>query len=66
MCIRDRPTTSRSFPNAIVTIQQIKVMLDRGVLLTDIASSLISVSMGYILGFVLALPMACLLYTSPW
>ena len=36
-------------------------MLDRGVLLTDIASSLISVSMGYILGFVLALPMAILM-----
>ena len=55
------PNTSRSFPNAIVTIQQIKVMLDRGVLLTDIASSLISVSLGYILGFALALPMAILM-----
>ena len=55
------PKTSRSFPNVIVTIQQIKVMLDRGVLLTDIASSLISVSAGYVLGFVLALPMAILM-----
>ncbi|MFR8459672.1 MAG: hypothetical protein ACLVEX_00220 [Ruthenibacterium lactatiformans] len=55
------PNTSRSFPNAIVTIQQIKVMLDRGVLLTDIASSLISVSLGYILGFALALPIAILM-----
>ena len=55
------PLTSRSFPNAIVTLQQIKVMLDRGVLLGDIASSLISVGAGYLLGFVLALPVAILM-----
>lgn len=55
------PSTARSFPNVIVTIQQVKVMLDRGVLLGDIASSLISVSLGYLLGFVLALPVAILM-----
>lgn len=55
------PATSRSFPNIIVTIQQIKVMWDRGVLLTDIGSSLISVGLGYVLGFVLALPVAILM-----
>jgi len=55
------PTTARSFPNLIVTIQQIKVMFDRGVLLTDIASSLISVGLGYVIAFVLALPVAILM-----
>ncbi|HJG27598.1 MAG TPA: ABC transporter permease, partial [Subdoligranulum variabile] len=34
------PLTARSFPNVIVTIQQIGVMYERGVLLTDIGSSL--------------------------
>lgn len=55
------PVTSRSFPNIVVTVQQIKVMWDRGVLLTDIGSSLLSVFMGYALGFVLALPTAILM-----
>ncbi len=55
------PLTARSFPNIIVTIQQIKVMAERGVLLSDIASSLISVSLGYVLGFALALPVAILM-----
>lgn len=55
------PTTARSFPNLIVTIQQIKVMFDRGVLLTDIGSSLISVGLGYVIAFVLALPVAILM-----
>lgn len=55
------PSTSRSFPNAIVTVQQIKVMWDRGVLLTDIQSSLISVGVGYVFGFALALPVAILM-----
>ena len=55
------PLTARSFPNVIVTIQQIGVMFGRGVLLTDIASSLISVIAGYVLGFVIALPVAILM-----
>ena len=55
------PVTSRSFPNVIVTIQQIKVMFDRGVLLTDIGSSLISVGAGYVIGFVISLPVAILM-----
>ena len=55
------PKTSRSFPNVIVTIQQIKVMLDRGVLLKDIGSSLLSVVSGYCIGFALALPVAILM-----
>ena len=55
------PLTARSFPNVIVTIQQIGVMYERGVLLTDIGSSLISVLAGYVLGFVIALPVAILM-----
>ena len=55
------PLTARSFPNVIVTIQQIGVMFGRGVLLTDIASSLISVIAGYVLGIVIALPVAILM-----
>ena len=55
------PVTSRSFPNVIVTIEQIKVMYDRGVLLTDIGSSLISVGAGYVIGFVISLPVAILM-----
>lgn len=55
------PKTSRSFPNVIVTIQQVKVMLDRGVLLKDIGSSMISVVSGYCIGFCLALPVAILM-----
>jgi len=55
------PVTSRSFPNVVVTLQQIPVMLNRGVLLTDIGSSLISVSVGFVLGFVIALPVAILM-----
>lgn len=55
------PVTSRSFPNVIVTIEQIKVMYDRGVLLTDIGSSLISVGAGYVIGFIISLPVAILM-----
>lgn len=55
------PLTARSFPNLIVTIQQIGVMYKRGVLLTDIGSSLISVGAGYVLGFVISLPVAILM-----
>ena len=36
-------------------------MIDRGVLGTDILSSLISVVAGYVLGFVIALPVAILM-----
>lgn len=55
------PATSRSFPNAVTVFKQIGVMFKRGVLLKDIKSSLISVSCGYALGFVIALPLAILM-----
>lgn len=37
------PSTSRAFQNVVVVCQSIKTMIDRGVLGTDILSSLISV-----------------------
>ena len=55
------PNTSRSFPNVIVVLQQIPVMIERNVLFKDISSSLISVGLGYLLGFVIALPVAILM-----
>jgi len=55
------PQTARCFPNIIVTIKQIPIMIERGVLFKDIASSLISVGAGYALGFVIALPVAILM-----
>lgn len=55
------PATSRSFPNIVVVFKQIGVMFKRGVLLKDIQSSLISVSAGYALGFLIALPLAILM-----
>ena len=54
------PSTSRAFQNVVVVCQSIKTMIDRGVLGTDILSSLISVVAGYVLGFVIALPVAIL------
>ena len=55
------PSTSRAFQNVVVVCQSIKTMIDRGVLGTDILSSLISVVAGYVLGFVIALPVAILM-----
>lgn len=55
------PVTSRSFPNAIVVFSSVKTMLNRGVLFKDISSSLISVFFGFLLGFVLSLPIAILM-----
>ena len=55
------PATSRAFPNVAVTLSSIKTMIERGVLWKDLSSSLISVVAGYVLGFVIALPMAILM-----
>ena len=55
------PATSRAFPNVVKVISSIKTMFERGVLLKDLSSSLISVFSGYVLGFVIALPMAILM-----
>ena len=55
------PATSRAFPNMFKVFGSIKTMIDRGVLFKDISSSLISVFWGYVLGFVIALPVAILM-----
>jgi NitT/TauT family transport system permease protein len=55
------PATSRSFQNIVIVAKSIKTMIDRGVLWKDISSSLISVVLGYMLGFVIALPVAILM-----
>ena len=55
------PKTSRSFPNLIVTFKSMFTMIDRGVFWLDISSSLISVAMGFAIGFALALPNAILM-----
>lgn len=53
--------TARSFPNVIKVLQSIATMIDRNVLLTDVQSSMISVTAGFALGFVLSLPVAILM-----
>lgn len=55
------PTTSRAFPNVIVTIQGLMTMVERGVFWQDLSSSLISVALGYVIGFIIALPVAILM-----
>ena len=55
------PQTARSFPNVVVTFQSLQTMIERGVFWQDIASSLISVTAGFAIGFALSLPTAILM-----
>ena len=55
------PATSRAFPNVVKVLSSIQTMISRGVLWKDLSSSLISVVSGYVLGFVIALPVAILM-----
>ena len=55
------PQTARSFPNPVVTLESLKTMIDRGVFFKDLSSSLISVSAGFAIGFILSLPVAILM-----
>ena len=55
------PATSRAFPNVVKVLASINTMISRGVLWKDLSSSLISVVSGYVLGFVIALPVAILM-----
>ena len=55
------PATKRAFPFAPITVEGLMPMIERGVFWDDLASSLISVAMGYGLGFVIALPVAILM-----
>ncbi|MFB7142184.1 ABC transporter permease [Gottfriedia sp. NPDC056225] len=55
------PSTSRSFPNIIKVTESIGTMIQRGVFWSDIVSSLISVLSGFVLGFIISLPVAVLM-----
>lgn len=55
------PSTSRSFPNIFLVMESVGTMLQRGVFWKDITSSLISVTSGFSLGFILSLPIAILM-----
>lgn len=55
------PQTDRAFPFAPATIEGLLTMIERGVFWKDLASSLISVALGYGLAFVIALPVAILM-----
>ncbi|MDO4432191.1 MAG: ABC transporter permease [Aerococcaceae bacterium] len=52
------PKTARSFPNILLVLDSISTMIDRGVFFKDISSSLISVLLGFLFGFLLSLPNA--------
>lgn len=54
-------TTSRSFPFVPGIIQGIRTMIQRGVFWNDLKSSLISIFMGFGLGFVTSVPAAFLM-----
>ena len=60
-CLSIGKKTGRSFPFIPAVIDGMKTMLDRDALLGDFASSMISVAMGFGLGFVTALPVAFLM-----
>ena len=55
------PKTARSFPNVVVVFKAIGTMINRGVFWQDISSSLISVTAGFAIGFILSLPTAILM-----
>lgn len=55
------PVTARSFQNQVVVFQSLFTMIKRGVFWKDIANSLISVTMGFAIGFALSLPTAILM-----
>lgn len=50
--------TARSFPNIVLVLNSLGVMINRGVFFKDISSSLISVLLGFLFGFLLSLPNA--------
>ncbi len=53
--------TARSFPFVPEVVKALQTMLDRGVLWEDFSSSMISVVMGFALGFVTSVPVAFLM-----
>lgn len=55
------PSTSRAFPNPVKVFGSMKTMIERNVLFSDIAYSLRSVLLGYLFGFIIAVPVAFLM-----
>lgn len=60
-CLSITPKTARSFPFAPKVLASLKTMIERGVLWQDFSSSMISVILGFILGFITAVPIAFLM-----
>ena len=55
------PQTARSFPFIPTIFEALKTVLDRGILAEDFFSSMLSVVLGFSLGFVTAVPVAFLM-----
>lgn len=55
------PQTARSFPNVLRVVESIQKMITRGVLFKDITSSMISSCSGFVIGFILSIPVAFLM-----
>lgn len=55
------PKTARSFPFVPKILEAVRTVIDRGILLQDFMSSMISVILGFALGFVTAVPIAFLM-----
>ena len=62
-CLSINPKTARSFPFAPTVFASLRTMIERGVLWNDFKSSMISVVLGFTLGFVTSVPVAFLM---PW
>ena len=60
-CLSIYPKTARSFPFLPKVLASLKTMIERGVLWQDFSSSMISVILGFILGFITAVPVAFLM-----
>ncbi|MER0123063.1 ABC transporter permease [Streptococcus sp. ZJ93] len=67
-------STARSFPNILLVWKSIFIMLDRGVLLVDLMTSLWTILCGFLVGLVLSIPNAIIMawyipyqkVVSPW
>lgn len=55
------PATARSFPFVPKVLKALQTMIERGVLGNDFVSSMISVILGFVFGFVTAVPVAFLM-----
>lgn len=60
-CLSINPKTARSFPFINVVAASLGTMIERGVLWNDFSNSMISVVLGFALGFVTSVPIAFLM-----